>query len=130
VVKNLEMRGVVYIQYFEALNRMSRGTLVGLLVCMPYAYLSPAARPPSQLAPYMHLAAMAVLSLLACVSFKTARRRTCAVFFIFIFSALMELLQYFSPHRNSSWEDVGINALGCLAGGMLFGALNVLRFKC
>jgi VanZ family protein len=32
----------------------------------------------------------------------------------------MEGLQHFSPLRTGSWEDVAINALGCLAGVLLF----------
>ena len=64
----------------------------------------------------MHMAAMVVLSFLACVAFTTAWGQARAVIFVFIFSAMMEVLQNFTPTRSGSWEDVAMNALGCLAG--------------
>ncbi len=102
------------------LRRASRASLVVLLACMPYATLSPAASPPSQWAVLMHMAAMAVIALLACTAFATLRGRAGAVMFVFVFSALMEWFQYFSPVRHGSWQDVGINALGCLVGVLIF----------
>jgi VanZ family protein len=98
----------------------SRVVLVVLLAAMPWAALSPAASPPSQWAAVMHMASMAVFALLACTGFATLRGRIWAVGFVFVFSALMEGLQHFSSVRSGSWEDVGINALGCLAGGLVW----------
>jgi len=102
------------------LRRASRSILVVLLACMPYATLSPAASPPSQWAALMHMAAMAVIALLACTAFVTLRGRAGAVLFVCVFSALMEGFQYFSPVRHGSWQDVGVNALGCLVGVLIF----------
>lgn len=68
----------------------------------------------------MHLAAMAVIAILACGAFVSTRGRAVAVMFVFVFSALMEWFQHFSPVRQGSWEDIGINALGCLAGVLIF----------
>jgi len=95
---------------------ISRVILVVLLCAMPWATLSKTASPPNQMAGLMHVAGMAVLAWLACRGFVSNRGRTGVVLFVFGLSALMEGLQHFSPHRHSSWEDVGFNALGCLAG--------------
>lgn len=114
------MQSISSVTYPDILRWASRGILAVLLVCMPWATLSPAASPPSQWAVLMHLAAMAVIALLACTAFTTLRGRAGAVMFVFVFSALMEWLQHFSPARHGSWEDVGINALGCLAGVLVF----------
>ena len=86
--------------YPDILRWASRGILAALLACMPWATLSPAASPPSQWAVLMHLAAMAVIALLACTAFATLRGRAGAVMFVFAFSALMEWLQHFSPVRQ------------------------------
>jgi drug/metabolite transporter superfamily protein YnfA len=99
---------------------MSLWTLAFLLSAMPWAALSPAASPHSQWAAVMHLGAMAVLAWLACAGFASFRGRAWAVGFVFVFSALMEGLQHFSSDRTGSWEDVGINALGCLAGVLVY----------
>ena len=112
----LNMQSISYLKYFETLRLMSRVTLIILLACMPYATLSQAASPPARWAALMHMAAMVVLSFLACVAFTTAWGQARAVIFVFIFSAMMEVLQNFTPTRTGSWEDVAMNALGCLAG--------------
>ncbi|MBF0234796.1 MAG: VanZ family protein [Desulfamplus sp.] len=98
--------------------------LAVLLCAMPWAALSPAASPPSQWAGVMHMAAMAVFAILACTGFVSLRGRTVVVLFVFGFSAVMEGLQHFSPHRTGSWEDVGFNAAGCLAGVLLFAVIH------
>jgi VanZ family protein len=117
------MQSISSLTYPVILRRASRGILVLLLVCMPWAALSPAASPPSQWAALMHMGAMAVFAILACTGSNSLRGRAGAVLFVFIFSALMEGLQHFSPLRTGSWEDVAINALGCLAGVLLFTVL-------
>ena len=104
---------------------VSRGLLAVLLGTMPWVALSPAAGPPSQWAALMHLGATAGLSVLACAGFATARGRAGAVVAVFVFSALMEGLQHFSPHRHGTWEDVGINALGCAAGVLIYFGVSV-----
>jgi VanZ family protein len=109
----------------DILRWVSRGILVVLLAAMPWATLSPAASPPSRWAVLMHLSAMAVIALLACTAFTSLRSRAGAVMFVFAFSALMEWFQHFSPVRQGSWEDVGINALGCLAGVLVFALLKL-----
>ncbi len=115
--------------YPDILRWASRGVLAILLGAMPWATLSPAASPPSQWAGMMHMGAMAVFAVLACTGFVSLRGRAGAVLFVFGFSALMEWFQHFSPHRNGSWEDVGINAAGCLAGmvgtGMVYWIIRV-----
>jgi len=103
--------------------------LVVLLGAMPWAVLSPAASPPSQWADLMHMAAMVVFAMLACTGFISVRGRVRAVLFVFGFSVLMEGLQYISPHRNGSWEDVGFNALGCLAGVLVWKLVSGLPFR-
>jgi len=104
-----------YLKYFETVRLMSRVTLVSLIACMPWASLSSATSPPGQWAGMMHLAAMAIFAFLACVSFKTLWAQAGVVVFVFVFSGLMEVLQHFSPPRTGSWEDVAMNAMGCLA---------------
>ena len=117
----MTIQSISFSSYPAILRWVSRGLLVILLAAMPWATLSPAASPPSQWAGLMHMAAMAVFAVLACTGFVSLRGRTGAVLFVFGFSALMEGVQHFSPVRTGSWEDVGFNALGCLAGGIIFG---------
>jgi VanZ family protein len=64
----------------------------------------------------MHVIALAVLTLLALVSFVKIWQRALAVVSVFSYSALMELLQYFHPERNGTLEDLAANALGCVVG--------------
>ncbi len=90
------------------------------LLLMPWLTLSPANSPPSDLAFSMHVAALAGLTVLALMSFDGVKGRLWAVLFVFGYSALMELLQYFLPERNGTLEDVAANALGCLAGLLLY----------
>jgi len=65
------MQSISYLKYSATLRLMSRVTLIILLACMPWATSSQAASPPARWAALMHMAAMAGLSFLACVSFKT-----------------------------------------------------------
>ena len=115
-----------YLKYFETLRLMSRVTLVSLIACMPWASLSSATSPPAQWAGMMHLAAMAIFAFLACVSFKTLWAQAGGVVFVFVFSGLMEVLHHFSPPRTGSWEDVAMNAMGCLAGVVMFSGIRWL----
>ena len=39
------------------------------------------------------------------------------------------VFQNFSPHRTGSWEDVGFNALGCLAGVLVWKLVSGLPFR-
>ena len=98
-----------------------------LLVCMPWAALSPAARPPATMGYPMHVSALAVLALLSCLVFQKIGHGMVAVFFVFVYSAFMELLQHFSPSRHGTIEDVVANGLGCLAGLVIFLVLVGLR---
>ena len=93
-----------------------RGALVVLLACMPWVVLLPEAGPPSQWAGWMHVGALAMLSVLTWVSFTKLWSRAGAVMFVFGYSGLMEVLQHFSAERTGSWEDVGMNGLGVLIG--------------
>lgn len=68
----------------------------------------------------MHVGALAGLTVLALLSFDGVWRRMSAVLFVFAYSALMELLQYFLPERNGTLGDVAANALGCLVGLSLY----------
>ena len=102
---------------FSRLLRVGvRVLLVIMLLLMPYATLTSDPGTPSGAAPFMHLAGMAWVAWLACMSFVTNRNRAWAVLLVFAYSALMELLQLYLPNRNATWEDVGINGLGCLLG--------------
>jgi len=116
----MTLQSISFFTYPDILRWASRGLLAALLAAMPWATLSPAASPPSQWAGVMHLTAMAVFAILACAAFVSTRGRAGAVTFVFVFSALMEGFQHFSPVRQGSWEDVGINSLGCLAGVLIF----------
>ena len=117
----MNMQTISFPAYPDILRWGSRGMLAVLLAATPWAALSPAASPPSQWAGLMHMGAMAVFAVLACTGFISLRGRAGAVLFVFGFSALMEGMQHFSPHRNGSWEDVGFNAAGCLAGVVVSG---------
>jgi VanZ family protein len=121
------MQSISSLTYPKILRRASRRILVLLLACMPWATLSPAASPPSRWAALMHMGAMAVFAILACTGFNSLRGRAGAVLAVFIFSALMEGLQHFSPLRTGSWEDVGFNAAGCLASVLVFSIVHGSR---
>ncbi|MCA1793397.1 MAG: VanZ family protein [Desulfobacteraceae bacterium] len=112
----MTMQSISFSSYPDILRRGGRGMLVVLLGAMPWAVLSPATSPPSQWARLMHIAAMAVFAILAYAGFISLWGRVRVVLFVFGFSVLMEGLQHFSPVRTGSWEDVGFNAMGCLAG--------------
>ena len=106
----------LYSRHRKGLQAAGRGALVVLLACMPWAMLSPEASPPSHWAGGMHVGALAMLSVLACVSFTSLWGRAGAVMFVFGYSGLMEVLQHFSAGRTGSWEDLGMNAVGVLIG--------------
>ena len=104
----------------------SRVVLAIALLLMPWATLSPSASPPSAIAAPMHIVALAGLTVLALLSFAKVWHRVGAVVFVFGYSALMELLQYYHPERNGNMEDVGANMLGCLAGVVIYTTLKGL----
>lgn len=106
----------LYGRHSRVLQTAGRGALVVLLACMPWAVLSPQASPPSHWAGWMHVGAVAMLSVLAYVSFASLWSRAGAVMFVFAYSGLMELLQHFSAGRTGSWEDLGMNGVGVLIG--------------
>jgi hypothetical protein len=120
----MNMQSISFLAYPDILLWGSRGMFAVLLGAMPWAALSQAASPPFQWAGLMHMGAMAVFAVLACTGFISLRGRAGAVLFVFGFSALMEGMQHFSPLRTGSWEDVGFNAMGCLAGVLLFGVIH------
>lgn len=103
--------------------------LAFMLVLMTYGTLSPDPGTPADAAPFLHLGGMAWIALLACVSFERIRSRAWAVLFVFAYSALMELFQHYLPDRNGTFVDVGINALGCLLGVVVFSAWSAWRLK-
>ena len=98
----------------------ARVFLVIMLLLIPFATLTPDPGTPSKAAPFLHFLGMAWVAFLACLSFETNRMRLGAVGFVFAYSALMEFFQHYLPYRNGTWEDVGINGLGCLMGVGLF----------
>lgn len=91
-----------------------------MLLLIPFATLTPDPGTPPGAAPFMHLGGMAWVAFLTCLSFESNRIRLGAVVFVFAYSALMELFQNWLPYRHGTWEDVGINGLGCLMGVGLF----------
>ncbi len=118
---------LININFYLWVKKASRALLVFMLVLMPYATLTPDPGVPSGSAPFLHLAGMAWVALLACMSFETIKFRAGAVLFVLAYSALMELFQHYLPYRHGTWDDVGINSLGCLIGVGIFGAGNRLR---
>ena len=68
--------------------------LTAVLVMMPLVLLtlSAASRPPADQAGGLHLVSMAGLAFLAMANFRLKRTLLAAVFAVFAFSALMELL--------------------------------------
>ena len=75
----------------------------------------------------MHISALAGLTLLACMAFERIRQRIAGVLFVFAYSVFIELLQHFHPDRHGTIEDVTANALGCLAGALLYVAIRGLH---
>jgi len=63
------------------------------------------------------------VGLLACLSFEANKNRAWAVLFVFAYSSLMELFQYYLPYRHGTWDDVWLNGMGCLAGAAIFAAV-------
>ena len=91
-----------------------------MFLLIPFAALAPDPGTSSEAAPFLHFFGMAWVAFLACLSFETNRIRLGAIVFVFAYSALMELIQHYLPFRHGTWEDVGINGLGCLMGVGLF----------
>lgn len=102
--------------------------LVGVLLLMPAATLSPWTSPPAVTASGMHLLSLAFVSLMACLSFRSNLARAGAVVFVFSYSALMELFQYHLPFRNGTWDDVMVNGAGCLLGVAAFAVLRSMFY--
>ena len=94
--------------------------LVALLVLMPWVALSSAMSPSSARAFIMHVSALAGLCMLACLAFEKNIQRAGVVLFVYVYSLVLEWLQNFSPDRHGTMEDVAANALGCLAGVLLY----------
>lgn len=97
-----------------------------MLLLIPWATLTPDPGTPSGAAPLLHLGGMAWVAFLACLSFDSLRSRAWAVILVFAYSALMEYFQNLLPYRNGNWQDVGINAMGCLLGTGIFMILSSL----
>ena len=58
--------------------------------------------------------------MLVCLSLENLRQRALAVPAIFLYSTLLEGIQYLHPTRFGSLDDVGYNALGCLVGVVVY----------
>jgi hypothetical protein len=104
----------------------ARVLLLSMLILMTYGTLSSDPGTPSGAAPFLHFGGMAWIAFLACASFETLRARAGAVVFVFAYSALMELFQYWLPYRHGTWEDVMVNGLGCVVGVGVFLLFNTL----
>jgi len=98
----------------------SRIVLGIALILMPWGTLSSSVPTPPSCAWLLHVSALTGLTVLVFLSFETTRVRAWAVIIIFLYSALLELLQHFNPMRHGSMEDVGANALGCVAGLLVY----------
>jgi VanZ family protein len=83
---------------------------------MPWGTLSSSVPTPPSCAWFLHVSALAGLTVLSFIAFEKIRQRIGAVIFIFFYSAFLEFLQYFNPARHATIEDLGANALGCLVG--------------
>jgi len=101
--------------------------LAALLVLMPWFALSSEMSPPSAQAFVVHVSVLAGLCMLACLAFKKIIQRAGAVLFVFVYSLALEWLQNFSPDRYGSMEDVVANALGCVAGVLIYPGLQGLK---
>lgn len=106
---------------------ISRLLLTALLVLMPWVALSSAMSPPSARAFIMHVSALAGLCTLACLAFEKNIQRAGAVLFVFVYGLVMEWLQNFSLDRHGTMEDVAANAMGCLAGVLLYFTIRGLH---
>ena len=65
--------------------------------------------------------------MLACLAFEKIIQRAGAALFVFAYSLFLEFLQNYSPDREGSMEDVAANALGCLAGALLYFTIRGLH---
>jgi|GEM_PF-2639442 len=100
----------------NAVRNISRIVLAIALMLMPWGTLSSSVPTPPSCAWFLHVSALAGLTVLVFLSFVTTRVRAWAVILIFLYSALLEFLQHFNPDRYGSIEDLAANALGCVAG--------------
>ncbi|MFA6998709.1 MAG: VanZ family protein [Victivallaceae bacterium] len=75
----------------------------------------------------MHVSALAGLCTLACLAFEKNIQRAGAVLFVFVYGLVMEWLQNFSLDRHGTMEDVAANAMGCLAGVLLYFTIRGLH---
>ena len=97
-----------------------RFLLIVILILMPLLYLFPGVQLPSRTAWGLHVGGMAGISLLVCLFLDTKWQRIVAVPAFFLYSALLEGIQYLHPTRIGSLDDVRYNALGCLVGVLAY----------
>jgi len=97
-----------------------RFLLIVISILMPLLYLFPGVRLPSRLAWGLHVGGMAGISLIVCLYLDTKGQRIVAVLAFFLYSTLLELIQFFHPTRIGSLDDVRYNALGCLVGVLAY----------
>ena len=90
---------------------------------MPLLYLFPGVKLPFRLAWGLHVGGMAGISLLVCLCLDTKWKRIIAVLGFFLYSALLEGIQFFHPTRIGTLDDLRYNALGCLLGVSVYLAL-------
>ena len=107
----------------------SRLLLVAALLAMPLFTLLPALAPPAHSAGLAHVAALALLTLLAAFAWRERRSRYWAVGGVLSYSLLMEILQHYHPARNFSFQDIFLNILGCLFGLALLLGIEALRMR-
>jgi VanZ family protein len=100
--------------------KVSRIALGIALMLMPWGTLSTSVPTPPSCAWFLHVSALAGLTVLVLLSFDTSKVRALAVIVIFLYSAFLEVLQLFNPARHGSMEDIGANALGCLIGLVVY----------
>ncbi len=66
-----------------------------------------------------HFVAFLILSLLLDFSFPYSRFNTAKIYSLFMYGCLIEIIQYFLPHRMFSLLDIVADSLGLLAYGLL-----------
>lgn len=100
--------------------------VLALVVC----YLAFSPRPPSNLSigwdKLNHAAAFIALSFSACLAFPGRRRHMLlAAVGLFLFGAVIEVVQLFVPGRDCEWEDLLADSVGIAIGALI--ALALLR---
>ena len=111
-------------RWSETARKVSRVRLAITLLLMPWGTLSSSVPTPPSCAWFLHVSALAGLTVLVFLAFETAKVRIWAVTLIFLYSALLEVLQHFNPARHGTIEDVLANALGCVGGLVLWFAAS------